>query len=102
MVNTTMVYSYPENVTTLLDLFKWADTSTSGAFAIGILLVVFVISYMSMKKYVGSKAFLGAGTITLILSIVMMGTGLVSNLVPIALAVLVVAVLWVVRRQGRS
>lgn len=76
-----MTYPNPseQNITTLFDLVKYANNVTNNYLGIGIVILTFIISFISMKVWPTAKAFAASMFITAILTVFLRILGLVGD-----------------------
>lgn len=92
MVNTTLEYARPENVTGASDFFiNYTSTITMGWWGYGILLAVFSISYLSLSTYNPRKAFAASSFTTFVSTVILSAFGVVGGYVFTLTALMVVA-----------
>lgn len=81
-------------VSTVSDLFIWANTATSqilfGLFLVG----TFFVMLMILKKYEFGSALTAASWVTFILAVLLRAAGLVSILYPIGFLILVAGTMF--------
>lgn len=76
-------------------LLSYTNQTTQGFWGMTILIVIFFVSFLSLKLYPTHKAFAAAGIITAIMSIFFRTLGLVNNLVLIVCILMAaVGVFW--------
>lgn len=75
-----MTYANVSNLTGLVDVFRYANTNTTGWFGILILLITFIIVFMSVKsRFTTSRTLSSASFITLIVAILLRVLTLIGN-----------------------
>jgi len=92
-----MTYDYPENVTGILSGFQYVNSITEGIFAASMILVVFVVAFLSIKfgGFKSQQAFAAASFISMIMSIGFLVLGLVAPVVLIVSVILSIAgIVW--------
>jgi len=75
------MYSYPANITSLVDLASWTNNVTLGAFWPLILFGLFCIMFFSFMNYGVTRSFTTSSFITMLLGIMLGVIGLVSSYV---------------------
>ncbi len=90
-------YSYPNNITGFMDFLNYTNNMTSGFLGIGILIIVFFVSFLSTKSYTYERAFAFASFLTMISALLLRFIGFIDNSVfSISVIILVIAIffLW--------
>lgn len=73
------MYELLGNQTRFYDLFTFANTATGGIFGYLLILMIWVISYFSMKQYTDNRAFAFSTFITTIMAIMLSVIGIVNS-----------------------
>lgn len=98
----------PDNVTGIVDLIRHAsnivDTNSpiQGIFGLGILIVIFAVSFIGAKAFSSEKAFTFSGFLTLLSAILLRFMNLISDGIMYAVIILFTAIviwLWASRQQ---
>lgn len=76
-----MTYAEPENMTGIMDIFRYANTVSDSIFGIGMLVSLYIIvfAWLHGKGEESLKCFIAAGFITSIVSVFLFLGGLVEN-----------------------
>lgn len=85
--NTWEQYATP-NITGLFDVMEYANTVTDGLFGTGLIMTVYFVLFLVFKRYGDEVAFGAASFITLTLTTVLWGVGLVDEILVILMAIL--------------
>lgn len=92
-----MTYSYPGNITGLGDLFIYVSNETSGLFPLFIVIVMFIIAFVSVK--IGgletSKSFAFASFISFVISSIAWAGGFIpGKVIVVLLTFVVISFIW--------
>ena len=88
------MFEMPANITGIGDLVAWT-AETVPAFGIFVLIMVFFISFISLKQYTTERAFAFSSFFCAILSILMRLIGLVNNRIMfITFAIAAIGLVW--------
>jgi len=74
-----LTYAYPIEVNKFSDLFVWANTVTDGLFGIGLLLLLFLIIFISTIQFESKKAFAISSWLTWLFCSLFWALGVVSG-----------------------
>ena len=95
-----MTYQYPSNVTTFAGYGVWANSVTEGYFGLGILLMIFFVSFISLIMLRGiepKRAFAGGSFFTMVLAIVFRVMNILSDTFMFACIILcAVSLFWII------
>lgn len=91
-MNMTIAYDMPTNTTGLMSFAQYIDVLTGGWFWLLFLFLFFVISYVSMSKYLAGKSFIAAAATTALVSLPLAATGLIDTKIPLLLMIFTAAV----------
>lgn len=72
-------YEEPKNLTTFTDLFQWQNRVTDYKFGIAILLLVFIVSFVTLKGFESSQALVGCLFFTMVTAISLRTVDLLNN-----------------------
>ena len=87
-----MAYSTPA-ITSVVDLFTFANTETGYMFASVILIGFFMVSFMTLKHFSVQRAFASASFTTFLISIMLFSAGIVPEIMmEVVFFVLIIAV----------
>jgi len=88
------MYTLPENVSGVADLVTWTAT-TVPAFGIFLLIMVFFVSFFSLKSYTTERAFAFSSFFCSILAILMRMISLINDRVMfIVFAIAAIGLVW--------
>jgi len=76
-----MAYTYPNitNTSTMVDMIIWANDTLGNAFGIGLLGIIFVVSFLMFKNYTTERALMVSLFITTLSSIFMVVMGILPE-----------------------
>lgn len=83
-----MTYNVPTNASQFYKLWDFANEATNNFFGIAILIMIFFVSFFSLKGYETPKAFAFASMITTIMAILLSVMGTVNGLAVLVCIVL--------------
>lgn len=90
-----MTYAYPENITNMTSVFVWANSVTSSWFAPVLMLIVWVVAFLSLKVYSTARALASSSFLMLLMAIFFRVIGLISNVILIASVVItIISIVW--------
>ena len=92
-----MTYPNPENITTLYQMFTYANNNTQQIFGVGILISLYIIifSYLQARGNETEDSFIVAGYIGSIVAVFLFAWGLISDRVMfIQFALLIITSIW--------
>ncbi len=72
-------YEEPKNITGFTDLFQWQNRVTDYKFGIAILLLVFIVSFVTLKGFESSQALTGCLFFTMVTAISLRIVDLLNN-----------------------
>ena len=97
---TNYTYPLPTNVTRIENLLSYTNGITDSFFGPIMLIVIFIISFVSMKYYRTNLAFAGASFVTTISSYLFFVLGLVSETtIMLTTLMLVIAVVYLGKNE---
>jgi len=96
------MYSYPSNITKLVDLAVWTNSVTTGFFWPLILFGLFIILFMSFKQYPTERAFAASSFITMLIAIMLGIIGLVSAYIYVGTIILAAIALICLRSANNK
>lgn len=77
-----MAAPYPNpNVTGYVELLQYTNTVTNNLFGLGLLLMIFIVSFLSLKIYTTERAFATASFITAMSSYFLAILGLIATII---------------------
>jgi hypothetical protein len=90
-----MPYAYPTNITNMTGAFVWANSVTSYWFAPVIMIIVWIVAFLSLKIYSTARALASASFLMMLVAIFFRVIGLIGNLVVIGAGVITaVSIIW--------
>ena len=75
----TVNYTMPTNITSITDWMQWGNVITGNWYGIVLIVMIFVITYISLKDYPNKRAFAAAAFITGITTVLLRFIGLVDT-----------------------
>lgn len=88
-------YPSPTTIKNLTALAQYDNVVTEGWFGAGLVLVIFIVAFLSLKTYATHKALAAATVLTMIIAIIFFIIGLVSTQILLATIILmIVSVVW--------
>lgn len=77
-------YEEPTNITDFGDLFQWNNRVTNSMFGLGVLLIVFFVSFVLLKGFESSQAFTGCVFFTFLTAVTLRLIGILDTVWVIA------------------
>jgi hypothetical protein len=91
----------PSNVTSLTKIFNYTNVPVpEGSFGLVVLVMVFLVSFLSSSKLGFSRTILASLTVTFIVSVFLAVSGLINQLIPSALLVFMLVAFFLVGKNN--
>lgn len=73
------IFAYPENITGFVEFVQYTNTLVNGMLGMGILIIVFMVSFLSAKSYSYERAFGFSSFLTMISAILLRFMNLITD-----------------------
>jgi len=85
-----MTYLEPSNITNVGEILPYLNVVMDNIFGVGLLVVFFFISFLSMKEYRTDRAFASAAFITMPIAILFFIMGLINTTILVGFGIVTV------------